>query len=261
MSNQTLLLQKLGFNTEEIDKEGFDIEKAVSEFNDKQLDVFKNRADILQPLKDQVKTEASIIATKKAKKAIVKAYGLGYSDSELADIDVETLLEQAKESTKNTAEVAELQQKIINLTNEYNAKVEAKELELKEKEANLLADLKSEKVNSILNTTLFNETEYLIDKNLVTNIFLTGIKADGLDIDPTKEGVLIKTKDGFEVLTEDNKSKVDLDYLKNKYLSGIIKKSNGSGGNPNPAERKVVDDEILKNIPEAMRANLARLQN
>ena len=35
MSNQTLLLQKLGFNTEEIDKEGFDIEKAVSEFNDK----------------------------------------------------------------------------------------------------------------------------------------------------------------------------------------------------------------------------------
>jgi len=261
MSNQTLLLQKLGFNTDEIEKEGFDIEKAVSEFNDKQLDVFKNRADILQPLKDQVKTEASIIATKKAKKAIVKVFGLGFSDSELSEIDVETLLDKAIEGTKNTGEVAELQTKIINLTNEYNAKVEAKELELKEKETNLLADLKSEKVNSILNTTLFNETEYLIDKNLVTNIFLTGIKADGLDIDPTKEGVLIKNKDGFEVLTEDNKSKVDLDYLKNKYLSGIIKKSNGSGGNPNQQDKKVIDDETLKNIPESMRANLARLQN
>lgn len=260
MSNQTLLLEKLGFSIEEIEKEGFDVEAAVSDFSKKQEDLFKNRSDILQPIKDNATKEASIIATKKAKKAIVKAFGLSITDSELQEVETDALLTKAIENirTGTGAEVTELQNKIIALTADYTSKVEAKEQELKDKEIELLNDLKREKVNAFLNKSLYDK-EYLVDNELVHNIFMTGIIADKFKLEPTENGVIVKKEDGLEALKPDNSAKIDIDYLKEKYLSKLIVKSNGSG--QQQQQNRSIDEDALKNIPEAMKANLQRLQS
>ena len=259
MSNQVLLLQKLGFNIEEIEKEGFDVELVLSDFSKKQEDLYKNRSDILQPMKDKATKEASIIATKKAKKAIVKAFGLSVTDSELQEVETDVLLTKGIENirTGTSAEVTELQNKIIALTADYTSKVEAKEQELKDKELALLNDIKREKVNAFLNRSLYDK-EYLVDNELAHNIFMTGIAADKFNLEPTESGVIVKKEDGLEALKPDNTAKIDIDYLKEKYLGKLIVKSKGSG--QQQQQNKSIDDDAFKNIPEAMKENLQRLQ-
>lgn len=261
MSNQTLLLQKLGFNVEEIDKEEFDVETAIIDFSKRQEDLFKNRSDILQPIKDTASKEASIIATKKAKKAIVKAFGLTVTDAELQEMETDAILTKGIEiiRTGAGAEVTELQNKIIALTADYTSKVEAKEQALKDKELELLNDLKREKVNSFLKSTLFDR-EYLVDKELVHNIFMTGLTSDKFTLEPTETGIVVKKEDGLEALKPDNSAKIDIDYLKEKYLGKLIVKSKGSGQQQQQQQQRSIDDDALKNIPESMKSNLQRLQ-
>lgn len=260
MSNQTLLLEKLGFSIEEIEKEGFDVEAAVNAYTTNQIEIFKNRLDILQPIIEPKKQEASIIATKKAKKAIVKALGLPFSDAEMQDVEFDVLLSKGIEHIRTGAntEVSTLQNKIIELTAEYNTRVEAKEQELRDKEASLLNDLRKEKVQSFLNTNLFDR-EYLVEKELVQNIFLTGIAADKFILEPKENGIIVRNEEGTEALKPDNSAKIDIDYLKEKYLSKLIVKSNGSG--QQQQQNRSIDEDALKKIPESMKANLQRLQS
>lgn len=231
MDKQAELLQKLGFDLAEIEKDEFSIEDAISSFNDKQIEILKNRADIFEPVKAEAKKEANIVATKKIKKIINEFFGLGISDKDIQEKDVLELLDSGTSSLKSgsSEEVSKLQEKLIEANNRITRIEEEKNAEIQSKISEYEGKYKNEKISHKIKDLVLNGTEYIAPNEDALDMFFVKSQKEGVvfDIDE-KDNVIIKTKDGYNLLTDDQSKKADLEYLKNKYVGGLIKKSNGT---------------------------------
>lgn len=261
MTKQEQILKKLGFNLEEIEKDEFDVENSISEYQTKQQELFLQRGDILEPIKEQAKKEANIIATKKIKKAINNKLGLGLSEKDLAEKEIDEMIDEGTESLKNnnSKDITELQQKLIETTNKVSELEQLKETEIATIKNEYETKFKKERISKIINEKIINGTEFIAPTDKVIKSFFSSIEFEGVTIDvDDNDNLKFKDKNGYDLLTKDNKGKADLDYLKNEHIGFFIKQSNGNGseggqGNGgNGGNQFGKDDKFPEGIPAHM---------
>ena len=264
MTKQEQILKKLGFNLEEIEKDEFDVENSISEYQTKQQELFLQRGDILEPIKEQAKKEANIIATKKIKKAINNKLGLGLSEKDLAEKEIDEMIDEGTESLKNnnSKDITELQQKLIETTNKVSELEQLKETEIATIKSDYETKFKKEKILKIINEKIINDTEFIAPTEKVIKAFFASIESENITIDIDDNDNLKFLKKGnngtYDLLTKDNGAYADLDYLKNEHIGFFIKQSNGNGseggqGNGgNGGNQFGKDDKFPEGIPAHM---------
>lgn len=252
------LLKKFGFNADKIEDENFDIEKAFADFQKKQEDLFLQRQDLLEPiLTEKIKT-ANIISAKKTKKAINEFFGLGKTEKELNDIEIQDLLDAGKTglNLEVSKDVKEHQAKIVELQNQIAQIQEAKAKELEDVINEYSKKEKQAKISNIINSELTKDVDFLIGKDKVVKLFESSAKDAGFEFDIDDENNFIIKKGNYRAMTSDNTKFADLSNLRETLIGDLIKKSNGGGGQPphnGGADPKTIYPE---NLPKHMRERL-----
>ncbi|HNK90611.1 MAG TPA: hypothetical protein PKN63_08630 [Chitinophagales bacterium] len=259
MEKSKELLKKFGFIAEKVEDENFDIEKAFADFQKKQEDLFMQRQDLLEPiLTEKVKT-ANIISAKKTKKAINEFFGLGKTEKELNDIEIQDLLDAGKTglNLEVSKDVKEHQAKIVELQNQIAQIQEAKAKELEDVKNEYSKKEKQAKISNIINSELTKDVDFLIGKDKVVKLFESSAKDAGFEFDIDDENNFIIKKGNYRAMTSDNTKFADLSNLRETLIGDLIKKSNGGGGQPphngGGADHKTIYPE---NLPKHMRERL-----
>lgn len=253
------LLKKFGFNADKIEDENFDIEKAFADFQKKQEDLFLQRQDLLEPiLTEKIKT-ANIISAKKTKKAINEFFGLGKTEKELNDIEIQDLLDAGKTglNLEVSKDVKEHQAKIVELQNQIAQIQEAKAKELEDVINEYSKKEKQAKISNIINSELTKDVDFLIGKDKVVKLFESSAKDAGFEFDIDDENNFIIKKGNYRAMTSDNTKFADLSNLRETLIGDLIKKSNGGGGQP-PHNGGGADPKTIypENLPKHMRERL-----
>lgn len=253
------LLKKFGFNADKIEDENFDIEKAFADFQKKQEDLFLQRQDLLEPiLTEKVKT-ANIISAKKTKKAINEFFGLGKTEKELNDIEIQDLLDAGKTglNLEVSKDVKEHQAKIVELQNQIAQIQEVKAKELEDVINEYSKKEKQAKISNIINSELTKDVDFLIGKDKVVKLFESSAKDAGFEFDIDDENNFIIKKGNYRAMTSDNTKFADLSNLRETLIGDLIKKSNGGGGQP-PHNGGGADPKTIypENLPKHMRERL-----
>jgi len=259
MEKSKELLKKFGFIAEKVEDENFDIEKAFADFQKKQEDLFMQRQDLLEPiLTEKVKT-ANIISAKKTKKAINEFFGLGKTEKELNDIEIQDLLDAGKTglNLEVSKDVKEYQAKIVELQNQIAQIQEAKAKELEDVKNEYSKKEKQAKISNIINSELTKDVDFLIGKDKVVKLFESSAKDAGFEFDIDDENNFIIKKGNYRAMTSDNTKFADLSNLRETLIGDLIKKSNGGGGQP-PHKGGGADPKTIypENLPKHMRERL-----
>ena len=259
MEKSKELLKKFGFIAEKVEDENFDIEKAFADFQKKQEDLFMQRQDLLEPiLTEKVKT-ANIISAKKTKKAINEFFGLGKTEKELNDIEIQDLLDAGKTglNLEVSKDVKEHQAKIVELQNQIAQIQEAKAKELEDVKNEYSKKEKQAKISNIINSELTKDVDFLIGKDKVVKLFESSAKDAGFEFDIDDENNFIIKKGNYRAMTSDNTKFADLSNLRETLIGDLIKKSNGGGGQP-PHNGGGADHKNIypENLPKHMRERL-----
>ena len=259
MEKSKELLKKFGFIAEKVEDENFDIEKAFADFQKKQEDLFLQRQDLLEPiLTEKVKT-ANIISAKKTKKAINEFFGLGKTEKELNDIEIQDLLDAGKTglNLEVSKDVKEHQAKIVELQNQIAQIQEAKAKELEDVKNEYSKKEKQAKISNIINSELTKDVDFLIGKDKVVKLFESSAKDAGFEFDIDDENNFIIKKGNYRAMTSDNTKFADLSNLRETLIGDLIKKSNGGGGQP-PHNGAGADHKTIypENLPKHMRERL-----
>ncbi len=259
MSKEIEILQKLGIDTESLNAEESNIETIVEDFRTKQNELFLQRNDLVEPIVSEKVKVANIISAKKTKKTINEILGLGLTEKELNDLEIQTLLDNGKALLSNSAggDVKEHQAKIIELQNKITEISDLKNQEIEMLKMENATKEKNSKISSIVNSALINNEKYLISTDNVVKLFYSSLRDAGYQFDlDDNDGLVIKNKDGYRAMTKDSSRFADLNYLKQELIGDLIIKSNGSGGkfgNTIIPEKELFPENIPNNMIEALK--------
>lgn len=248
-------IEKLGVELPE-DK---DVDTFFSEFQQQQTELFLKRGDILDPIKEGVKKEASIVTMRKAKKDINTAFGLGLTNSQLDELDYQDLVEKAKTAVSSNANADEIvkkyqadlmakAQEVERVSQEWEQKYNSAILEFKTKEAEKTFE------NALL--LELGKSEFIISNDYVKDIIRTKMKADNIDV-VIEDGKMKLKQSGHELFKDDKTGLATLPYLIDKYVGEVKKKSNGSGTN---GKKEYTKEDFPEGTPADMIAHARRLR-
>lgn len=224
-------LEKYGITPPE-GKDEVDVDTFCQLYKAKVQELTLQDKDVIEPLKQQAKKEGEIIATKRAFKAIKSKFGIDLSNADLESKSLDEIVAIAAEAStaKTTADVKELQDKLIAAANKaheweetFNSKVSeieksySQKYAAKEFEKQILAIAATEKL--------------IIPTEKALKLLTTEIKDNGYFIQMGTEGITI-TKDEagqYPVLQDDGMGRASIKYLFDKFLSDFKVKNNGNG--------------------------------
>jgi len=255
MSEKALeLLTKLGI-TADLSAEEVDIDAIAAEFNSSKLELLKHDGAFLDPIKDEVSKASSIVATKKAKKALNEKWGLGLSNKDLDETDYAALLDLTYDKSKQsaTAEVTTLQEQIIALTNRAKEIEEAAEQRVQTVESTWANKYLAGRRNEIAAKEIGDMT-LIIGTDTAVRFAELGLKDKGWVIDFNEDGTPKVMQGEYEALKPDKTGKLTVKDAYAIVLDEFIKKSNGAP-----------TGEPVKRIPQpnenpVMAARLAEMQ-
>lgn len=229
MSEKALeILTRLGI-TADLSAEDVDIDAIVNETRTKIADLVKSDGDFLEPIKAQVKSETSIVAAKKAKKALNEKWGLGMSNKELDETDYDALLDMTYEKSKQstTAEVNTLQEQIIALTNKAKEIEDAAESKVKEVEKQWAEKYLGGRRSEIAAKAI-GELELIISKDKAARFAELDLKDKGYHIDFDADGNAVVMQGEYAALKPDKTGKLSVNEAYALVLDEFVKKSNGA---------------------------------
>lgn len=255
MSEKALeVLTKLGI-TADFTADDIDTDAVVTDFRTKQIELLKHDPDLLDPIKEEVKRETNIVATKKAKKALNEKWGLGLSNKELDETEYTSLLDLTYEKSKTaaTAEVTTLQEQIIALTNKAKEIEESAETRVKDVERTWAEKYLSGRRNEIT-AKVIGEMDLIIGKDKAAKFLELEMKDKGYSIDFNEDGTAVVKKGEYEALKADKTGKLSIAELADEILVDFVKKSNGA-----PTNGAKTIQTIPENINPAMAQRLREM--
>ena len=188
--------------TEDVDVKAI-IEDAKKALKDKYFEAFKNDPEYNDGIKSSSKAMGIAEASMKAKKKIKTLFGLEVSNKEMEELDIEELVNKGIEGIKSgvASDVNELNQKIIEKTNENNKLLEQLEVLPKEIENKYKAELKQRDISTVIERGLFldeggKEKKYILPKEKALVLFNASLKEEGLTLD-IENGELVFKKGGL----------------------------------------------------------------
>jgi hypothetical protein len=257
MKHIETFLKKIGINNESIQKltsdEELNIDEIVSQFKSGQKEVLKNDSDFIQPIKDEIRGEQ----LSKIEHKLKKKFNL--TPDEIKDKKFDEIVDIAFDKTiKSTSSGAEeLQQKLIELTNENKKLVEeiipAKDSEVKNA-------IKTFKRESILSSIL-SKKNLIVSPDVVIPAVKNYLDSNyNLDFDEGSNSILIKTKQNLNPLNSDGTKILTFEEVLDTHLQSlnVIKQSNGT-----PSAQKPVltgQPQIQNDEPKYKLVGLAKAQ-
>lgn len=229
MSEKALeILAKLGI-TADLSADDVDTDAIVAETRTKIADLVKSDGEFLEPIKAQVKSETSIVAAKKAKKALNEKWGLGMSNKELDETDYDALLDMTYEKSKQstTAEVNTLQEQIIALTNKAKEIEDAAESKVKEVEKQWAEKYLGGRRSEVAAKEV-GELELIISNDTAMRYAGLGMRDKGWHIDFNDDGTPKVMQGEYEALKPDKTGKLTVKEAYAILLDEFVKKSNGA---------------------------------
>lgn len=258
-------MKKLGLtNLDNLkDEEGnLSEDKAVEAIRTHQAEILKQDPSFIDPIKESVSKklqEEKIVAIKQLKKSFKTIAGLDLTNDQLAEMDADELYKLGFSNKVNNSEISKLQADIIALAQAKEAAENSKAEEVNKIKTFYETQIQSEKIENELMKAL-SATEFIVDIDTAKILLRSKLANEGISMAYDSDSKKIVFKSGeYEALKADRTGKVDLQYLIERHLSDVTKKSNGSPNGGNTGQT-VIDKEKLDRLPAAVRENLARLQ-
>lgn len=240
MKQLETILKKVGFQPDAISKimsedADVNVDEIVANFKSTQREVLKNDSDFIQPIKDEIRGEQ----LSKIEHKLKKKFSL--SPEEVKDKKFEEIVDVAfeKSSKTSTTGAEELQQKLIELTNENKRLIE-EVIPAKESEAN--SAIKTFKRESIL-SSIMSKKNLIVSPEVVIPAVKSYLDANfNLDFDDQTNSIVVKTKQNLNPLNVDGTKILNFEEILDGHLQtlNVIKQSNGSptptktNGTPTP---------------------------
>lgn len=258
-------MKKLGIqNLDNLkDEEGnLNEDKAVEAIRSHTTDILRQDASFIEPIKESISKkfqEDKIVAIKQLKKSFKTIAGLDLTNDQLNEMDADELYKLGFSKKVDNSEISKLQADIIALAQAKEAAENSKSDEVNKIKTFYETQIQSEKIENELMKAL-SSTEFIVDIDTAKILLRSKLANEGINMAYDADSKKIVFKAGeYEALKQDRTGKVDLQYLIERHLSDVTKKSNG---NPNGggSGQAVIDKEKLDKLPAAVRENLARLQ-
>jgi hypothetical protein len=232
MTNIEKFLKKIGVPSDAINKlnteaDDVNIEDIAAEYQIIQRDVLKNNPDFIGTIRDEIKgTELSKIEHK-----IKKTFGL--SSDDVKDKKFDEIIGVAFEKTTRSAGAGaeELQNRLIDLTNE-NKRLVDEIIPAKENEAKQA--IKTFKRESFIQSAI-TKRSLIVSAAVVNPAVRSYLDANfNMDVDDNGE-IIVKTKNNLNPLNNDGTKIVTFDEILDGHLNelGVVKQSNGGQTPPN----------------------------
>ena len=231
MTNIETFLKKIGINADTLTKLNSDdanVDEIVTSFKSIQRDVLKNDPEFIQPIKDEIRGEQ----LSKIEHKIKKTFSLSPDDVKDKKFDeiINVAFEKSSRATNTGAE--ELQNRLIELTNE-NKRLVDDVIPAKENEAK--AAIKTFKRESIINSMIAKKS-LIVSSDVVIPAVNNYLNQNfNVDVDDMGE-LIVKTKNNLNPLNSDGTKIVTFDEILDGHLAslGVVKQSNGNPNNPTP---------------------------
>jgi hypothetical protein len=254
MKNIESFLKKIGIAQDTIQKlsseEEVNVEELVSEFRSNQKEVLKNDSDFIQPIKDELRGEQ----LSKIEHKIKKKFNLAPDEIKEKKFDeiIDIAFDKATRNVSSGAE--ELQQRLIELTNENKRLVEEV---IPSKESEAKNAIKTYKRESILSSVLAKKN-LIVSPEVVVPAVRSYLDTNfNLDFDEGSNAIVIKTKQNLNPLNADGTKILTFEEVLDTHLQSlnVIKQSNGA-----PLQQKPVvnGQPVVEN--DAPKFNLVGMQ-
>ena len=256
-------MKKLGIqNLDNLkDEEGnLNEDKAVEAIRLHQAEILKQDPTFIDPIKKSISdklSEEKIVAIKQLKKSFKTLAGIDVTNDQLNEMSAEDLFKLGFSNKVDNAEVAKLQNDIIELAKAKQAIEESTESKINEVVNRYESQFQTEKIENELLKAM-GSTEFIVENETAKILLKSKLANDGITMLYDKEKKQLVFKQGeYEALKADRTGKADIKYYVETYLSDVTKKSNGSGGNG--GSNPIIDADKLSKLPKELRENLARL--
>lgn len=261
MTNIEKFLKKIGVPSDAINKlnteaDDVNIEDIAAEYQIIQRDVLKNNPDFIGTIRDEIKgTELSKIEHK-----IKKTFGL--SSDDVKDKKFDEIIGVAFEKTTRTAGAGaeELQNRLIDLTNE-NKRLVDEIIPAKENEAKQA--IKTFKRESFIQSAI-TKRSLIVSAAVVNPAVRSYLDANfNMDVDDNGE-IIVKTKNNLNPLNNDGTKIVTFDEILDGHLNelGVVKQSNGNAPTPQqkPNGIQTSTQTTGADVPKYQLAGMAKAQ-
>lgn len=231
----TKVLSNIGFNQDEIasfDKEDVNVDDVVNPYKERIATIYRDDENYINPIKQDAKSKGLAEAFLKAKKAINTNYGLGLSNKDLDEIDIEDLTIKAKEmltkpSGKESDELNKLTQDLFSA----NKKIEETQT-LKDSEILQLKETYENRINSILIQDKLlrdiSKLELIVSFDEAQDFFMAKLSKLGITL-KSENNTIVPYKGNGILKNEQGTNYELIDNLISKLLNPLIKKSGKSG--------------------------------